>query len=1410
MADDHIPHNEQEPGRGILPADQARQSGESLVKKTERTNTNSSSKATASQKQHRPNTDLTASYKAKAQLARVKHGRRRNVTAEGPGEPTSKKAESSEPARQNTSEKPALKLLSPGSTEVLVDIVAIRDYHDDPSTAWTFNVELLRRQLRELPDRFNPPVAEPRDPPGEHHEKQISRARDRDSAPPAERYGDLNINWLVHPEMLPQQIPWARIFSFEYPRQHKDRSLKPARLQSLVSRLNSELRQVRQGEPERPVVFIAHDFGFVIFLELLFSKSSTKEKDDQTQYRKSMAAAFVFLTPADGYTGDVRIGQYLKSQSMSDRVFSENIPYAEMRSPDYVGVHLEQVEALRSLAPRKAPRPFVRLMNDDGKQFKDPLDKAFWIFARSLTKATAARLILQAAIDGREDLLQSYEERGWDLNLSDNAGKNVLHFAVITKNMKTLLFLLNCKGIKVDAKDAGGQTALHYAVKTLSRPQGAIAMLVDAGADATIKDNNGTTVLDIARKRNIQQSLKTFRAITGPSSDPGVGLQLPDRNALDELKQLATEDCLMTMAEFFKVNETEKFIIQRPSVFQVLYGMYPDDILDVARRKTEMKQETRVCRWLHVPANHTGWVDGLFARLGMAKESIQVDQHAGKTYWSNYLRPHCRMFKATRQPLPNTANRKPESAGSAGLKSQDTSKVDQVRGIQLYMPFLTSERHCDQRILYNTIVGDERSLEKDFYYIAGRRTMPPESPEVTDEDDSDDPEETTEPLASTGSRRSRDLGRADAFHEPAPDKAVTSDAESWADSHASSMDHGADNARLRSEQELFYAFRDSLTGLGRPLHVRRTLDQSHYLMLEDTTKRDRDQVVLRRQQRRDGSKNGPVIDTLDAEDLKDEDSMVIVDQLWLWVMDDTVISSFPRSWPLPDWECECDVLDRLIEYINATQQRGPIKSSNDLAKLIVKHCVDVFNHPQRENHYHQLSLHDAFETSAGIVADEEMKLFRQFEHQVFMLKEFEVPEADVVPGGKSEHISSSYYDSYYVSGGDTLPSGTISNQEQESIKEKKKTYSQESENEILNKLFDIKKEIELLDEAKDVRDELRMILRILSEQKRVMGDWFEIIVTPSAKPETKRTMERMHDRNASAGSVGIGMMFEPQDDESTQTTHTARSSLNDIAEEAYATIQSNFKDFTRMLDHVTATEKGINQLLNLKQKEANSLEARFARKSAEAATKQGNTVLFFTIVTIIFGSLSFITTFFALNVTAFPLDPSSGEPVWGLRPVIGLIIGLSLGLSIPFIVMALTINSTMAFGVRIVREVRKFLSFINIFRHLRRRQMRLLETRSGSSYYSYFSSPSYISERRPARRSNSSSLVYIVEESPRRNRRSTSSHYSDTDRTLKKRAGWVAKAGKSMRRLKPRLRSIVKPSEAPHATGSDQTSVYSV
>lgn len=105
---------------------------------------------------------------------------------------------------------------------------------------------------------------------------------------------------------------------------------------------------------------------------------------------------------------------------------------------------------------------------------------------------------------------------------------------------------------------------------------------------------------------------------------------------------------------------------------------------------------------------------------------------------------------------------------------------------------------------------------------------------------------------------------------------------------------------------------------------------------------------------------------------------------------------------------------------------------------------------------------------------------------------------------------------------------------------------------------------------------------------------------------------------------------------------------------------------------------GLMHLLDLKQKHCNALEARFAGKQAAVTAKQGQSILVFTIVTIVFLPLSFIASFFSIDIDRWDNGLTVGY-------VSKYIFGIGLGISIPLIVMALTLSEIKrAVGVAIL------------------------------------------------------------------------------------------------------------------------------
>ncbi|KAF2108367.1 hypothetical protein BDV96DRAFT_264521 [Lophiotrema nucula] len=356
------------------------------------------------------------------------------------------------------------------------------------------------------------------------------------------------------------------------------------------------------------------------------------------------------------------------------------------------------------------------------------------------------------------------------------------------------------------------------------------------------------------------------------------------------------------------------------------------------------------------------------------------------------------------------------------------------------------------------------------------------------------------------------------------------------------------------------------------LHIRKTLDQYFYHMLESTSERDQDQVVSRwaRRVRKQMTHN-----------------ILMVDQLWIWqcMMPgrnglSAIVTAFPgRTGVGSSTERTYDDL-RARVLARSGSRKYPIQGPHHLVGRILATCFGLFDDLQGQDMLRFMAM---FEDSIGTIDNRESELFKKFEKDSTSL----------------QHLS-------------------------------KKSYSfDDHRRTLLEQLLDIQQETKLLIEIKDIRDEIKICLSIVDIQKQVFA--------------------QMSDPNK-------GGKFEYLD------THV-RSLL-----------ESTQYAFNRINVQAEAVQDKLNTLMDLKQKASNAWEARSAREVAVEAGKQGNTMLVFTIVTIIFLPLSFMSSFFALSIASFPKDQASGQTNWPLGLVSGYLFGISLLISIPLIVIAMNVQ----------------------------------------------------------------------------------------------------------------------------------------
>ena len=128
---------------------------------------------------------------------------------------------------------------------------------------------------------------------------------------------------------------------------------------------------------------------------------------------------------------------------------------------------------------------------------------------------TGSRPLTGAASMGNLRIVELLLDAGGDVNLASSTGITPLMVASSVPVLKLLL----ARGALLDLVDESGCTALYHAARR--RRAASIPLLFDAGADASLRDAQGNTALDVARLKNFVSAVKLLSAVRG-SHQPGV------------------------------------------------------------------------------------------------------------------------------------------------------------------------------------------------------------------------------------------------------------------------------------------------------------------------------------------------------------------------------------------------------------------------------------------------------------------------------------------------------------------------------------------------------------------------------------------------------------------------------------------------------------------------------------------------------------------------------------------------------------------------------------------------------------------------------------------------------------------------------------------------------------------------
>ncbi|KAK8071310.1 ankyrin repeat protein [Apiospora hydei] len=341
-----------------------------------------------------------------------------------------------------------------------------------------------------------------------------------------------------------------------------------------------------------------------------------------------------------------------------------------------------------------------------------------------------------------------------------------------------------------------------------------------------------------------------------------------------------------------------------------------------------------------------------------------------------------------------------------------------------------------------------------------------------------------------------------------------------------------------------------------------------------------------------------------CEDHGHERKVFMVDQLWVLVLNkDLIITCFPERWDIGKQKDPLGVLDGIVAEMNA-KTRPPVRSVYHMAILVSGRCSGMFSRHRADDQDYQFL--DMFESSVGRVTEDLTHLFHRFEQASSHSRQW------ARPSRRSKLRSS---------------------------KNKKKAPTEESSS--FDRLLDIGSETSLLTEVRDIRDELNILTMILNSQLWTLGDLKNCLLEELQLSASSSRLMRNNVNN----------------------WHAADIRKRTLEQERHLKVHK--RDIQSMDEQAERLYQSLTDLLDLKQKHSNALEARFASEQALAAARSGQTVMVFTIVTIIFLPMSFIAAYFGINIDAF--DSLEGDYVasWTF--------GVGLGISLIFIFMAFTV-----------------------------------------------------------------------------------------------------------------------------------------
>ncbi|KAL2072116.1 hypothetical protein VTL71DRAFT_11459, partial [Oculimacula yallundae] len=726
-------------------------------------------------------------------------------------------------------------------------------------------------------------------------------------------------------------------------------------------------------------------------------------------------------------------------------------------------------------------------------------------------------------------------------------------------------------------------------------------LLIERKANTSAREpRTQKTAIEIAKLRGSQRVLTLLLENGGQlfTQGPSLGVHLPEASSEADIVPSIPEDedldlgfgFKSTIVSFF-FDDHENNTMSRPPVQDVLYNHSPEAIKSGLEVAANIGSSSKNFRWLHVPGNNPAWVTTLINR--MYKECKPPEDAAyfqnkckhlfGEQMWSRHQYQmsstsvaHRRFVRPMCQHIP-------------------MAKTDNDN-MMMVLPYFHWETTTGREKMTDAIVEAMKDCIGDISPFAttklkGLDQALKELERARDPDYREEPEEPEELEEGISDDESGYMSAS--YFSDSSVSALSSDRESIRMSRGS---------RWNEEQEI-EARPTSMDGL-----------EATKIDEQDNMLGSKNILARREEEKRKRKRFQKVVDIARTE--RSADDKLILS----YMFDETAPMHFRRTldqyyyYTLPTTEArdKDQVITRYFKHAWPDDDKLVIMV-DQLWLWILDNDTVVTSFPQRWDKAGKPGEKDPDPSNASDIVETILRHVRNRDRQL-LGNVFDLAEliASKCIGTMFEHPDVANEKLRFAEFFE-ISIGKVTNEESkmfdEFIKLSESLATGEQKTADLDKLFNIKIETELIKEIKDIRDELHIISTVLVDQEKVLIDMAATI----------QAIKHGHTEAPEEPKERLGASYK------------AAGKHHSLVKSVRKHIET-----VKVLDkQAEKTYLSLKDLLDLKQKQANVSEARSQRQQAQATARQGQTLMLFTVITVFFLPLSFLTTFFQLDIADY-------------------------------------------------------------------------------------------------------------------------------------------------------------------------------